>query len=72
MRLNKKTIDKIVAKLKAMIDRVQPRAGSRVRARAHHRHRQAELKKMMREAKDDPEAFAALARKLNIDVPSSR
>ncbi|HXK17271.1 MAG TPA: sigma-70 family RNA polymerase sigma factor, partial [Polyangiaceae bacterium] len=68
MRLNKKTIDKIVAKLKAMIDRVHRAQGRVFELERITGIGKSELKKMMREAKDDPEAFAALARKLNIDV----
>ena len=68
MRLNKKTIDKIVAKLKAMIDRVHRAQGRVFELERITGIGKSELKKMMREAKDDPEAFTALARKLNIDV----
>jgi RNA polymerase primary sigma factor len=68
MRLNKKTIDKIVAKLKAMIDRVHRAQGRVFELERITGLTKAELKKMMREAKDDPDAFAALAKKLGIDV----
>jgi RNA polymerase primary sigma factor len=68
MRLNKKTIDKIVAKLKAMIDRVHRAQGRVFELERITGIGKAELKKMMREAKEDPEAFTALAKKLGIDV----
>jgi RNA polymerase primary sigma factor len=68
MRLNKKTIDKIVAKLKAMIDRVHRAQGRVFELERITGIGKAELKKMMREAKEDPEAFAALAKRLGIDV----
>ena len=68
MRLNKKTIDKIVAKLKAMIDRVHRAQGRVFELERITGIGKAELKKMMREAKDDPEAFAGRAKKLGIDV----
>ncbi|MCA9592214.1 MAG: RNA polymerase sigma factor RpoD [Myxococcales bacterium] len=67
MRLNKKTIDKIVRKLKSMIEKVQ-----RAQSRALELEKQtgaskSELKKMLREVKDDPQAERALARKLGVD-----
>jgi RNA polymerase primary sigma factor len=68
MRLNKKTIDKIVMKLKAMIDRVHRAQGRVFELERITGIGKAELKKMMREAKEDPEAFTALAKKLGIDV----
>jgi RNA polymerase primary sigma factor len=68
MRLNKKTIDKIVAKLKAMIDRVHRAQGRVFELERITGLSKAELKKMMREAKDDAAAFEALAKKLGIDV----
>jgi RNA polymerase primary sigma factor len=68
MRLNKKTIDKIVAKLKSMIDRVHRAQGRVFELERMTGISKAELKKMMREAKDDPEAVAALARKLGIEI----
>jgi RNA polymerase primary sigma factor len=68
MRLNKKTIDKIVAKLKSMIDRVHRAQGRVFEIERITGLSKAELKKMMREAKDDAQAFDALAKKLGIDV----
>jgi RNA polymerase primary sigma factor len=68
MRLNKKTIDKIVAKLKAMIDRVHRAQGRVFELERITGIGKSELKKMMREAKEDPVAFTALAKKLGIDV----
>jgi RNA polymerase primary sigma factor len=68
MRLNKKTIDKIVAKLKAMIDRVHRAQGRVFELERITGIGKSELKKMMREAKEDAEAFTALAKRLGIDV----
>ena len=67
MRLNKKTIDRIVAKLKAMIERVQS-----AQARANEVERltgasKTELRKLLRDAKDDPEAEESVARKLGVE-----
>jgi RNA polymerase primary sigma factor len=67
MRLNKKTIDKIVMKLKAMIDKVHRAQGKVFELEKITGASKAELKKMLRDAKDDPEAEAALARKLGVD-----
>jgi RNA polymerase primary sigma factor len=66
MRLNKKTIDKIVAKLKGMIEKVQ-----QAQAHANELERvtgipKTELRKLLKEAKDDTLAEEDLARKLGV------
>ena len=66
MRLNKKTIDKIVAKLKAMIERVYRAQGKIIELEKLTGTSKAELKKMLRDAKDDPVAEHELARKLGV------
>ena len=67
MRLNKKTIDKIVAKLKAMIERVYRAQGKVIELEKITGASKAELRRMLREAKDDPAAEDELARKLGVD-----
>jgi RNA polymerase primary sigma factor len=68
MRLNKKTIDKIVQKLKNIIQKVQ-----RADSKAFDLEKQAgvtkaQLRKMVREAKDDEGAAAALAERLGVNL----
>jgi RNA polymerase primary sigma factor len=67
MRLNKKTIDKIVSKLKAMIDRVHRAQGKVFELEKITGTSKADLKRMIREAKDDPVLEAELAKKLGVD-----
>jgi RNA polymerase primary sigma factor len=67
MRLNKKTIDKIVFKLKAMIERVYRTQGKVIELEKITGASKSELKKMLRDAKDDPAAEDELARKLGVD-----
>jgi len=67
MRLNKKTIDKIVGKLKSMIDRVQRAQGKALELEKQSGASKSEIKKMLREAKDDPEAERTLAEKLGVE-----
>jgi RNA polymerase primary sigma factor len=66
MRLNKKTIDKIVMKLKAMIERIHRAQGKVVELEKTTGSSKSELKRMLREAKDDPDSKEALAKKLGI------
>jgi RNA polymerase primary sigma factor len=66
MRLNKKTIDKIVLKLKAMIERIHRAQGKVVELEKTTGSSKSELKRMLREAKDDPDSKEALAKKLGI------
>jgi len=68
MRLNKKTIDKIVAKLKTMIEKVHRAQGKAMELERTTGASKSELKKMLREAKDDPQAEKALARKLGVEL----
>jgi len=68
MRLNKKTIDKIVGKLKAMIEKVQRAQGKALELEKQSGASKTELKKMLREAKDDPEAERTLAEKLGVEA----
>ncbi|HEY6561579.1 MAG TPA: RNA polymerase sigma factor RpoD [Polyangiaceae bacterium] len=68
MRLNKKTIDKIVAKLKTMIEKVHRAQGKALEIERSTGASKSELKKMLREAKDDPQAEKALARKLGVEL----
>jgi RNA polymerase primary sigma factor len=67
MRLNKKTIDKIVSKLKAMIDRVHRAQGKVFELEKITGTSKADLKRMIREAKDDPNAEDELAKKLGVE-----
>jgi RNA polymerase primary sigma factor len=66
MRLNKKTIDKIVGKLKSMIERVQRAQGKAIELEKQTGTNKTELKKLLRVAKADPEAEQALAEKLGV------
>ena len=68
MRLNKKTIDKIVSKLKGMIDRVHRAQGKVFELEKITGTSKADLKRMIREAKDDPAQEAELAKKLGVEV----
>ncbi len=67
MRLNKKTIDKIVSKLKGMIDRVHRAQGKVFELEKITGTSKADLKRMIREAKDDPALETELAKKLGVD-----
>ncbi len=67
MRLNKKTIDKIVAKLKTMIQKVQRAQGKALEFERQSGTTKTELKKLVREAKEDPHAKAELAEKLGVE-----
>ncbi len=67
MRLNKKTIDKIVGKLKSMIQKVQRAEAKALDLEKQTGNTKAQLKKMLREAKDDPDAEAKLAEQLGVD-----
>jgi len=68
MRLNKKTIDKIVGKLKSMIEKVQHAQSKALELEKQTGASKSELKKMLREAKDDPEAERTLAEKLGLEA----
>jgi RNA polymerase primary sigma factor len=66
MRLNKKTIDKIVGKLKSMIEKVHRAQSKALELEKQTGASKAELKKLLREAKDDPQAERALAKRLGM------
>ncbi|MEB2311453.1 MAG: RNA polymerase sigma factor RpoD [Polyangiaceae bacterium] len=67
MRLNKKTIDKIVAKLKLMIEKVQRAQGKALEFEKQAGASKTELKRLVREAKEDPDAASALAERLGLE-----
>ncbi|MFO7181550.1 MAG: sigma-70 family RNA polymerase sigma factor, partial [Pseudomonadota bacterium] len=67
MRLNKKTIDKIVAKLKSMIERIYRAQGKVIELEKLTGTSKTELKRMLRDAKDDPVAEHELASKLGVE-----
>jgi RNA polymerase primary sigma factor len=67
MRLNKKTIDKIVLKLKSMIEKVQRAQGRALELEKVTGLTKSELKRMLRDAKDNPEQSGELARKLGVE-----
>ena len=67
MRLNKKTIDKIVRKLKSMIEKVQRAQGKALEFERTAGATKSELKKMLREAKEDPSAVATFAERLGME-----
>ena len=68
MRLNKKTIDKIVLKLKNIIQKVQRAESKAVDLEKQAGATKAQLRKMVREAKDNEEAAAELANRLGMDA----
>jgi RNA polymerase primary sigma factor len=67
MRLNKKTIDKIVQKLKNIIQKVQRAESKAVNLEKQTGTTKAQLRRMVREAKGNEEAAAELARRLGVD-----
>ncbi len=68
MRLNKKTIDKIVKKLKSMIEKVQRAQGKALEFTKQSGTSKTELKKLLREAKEDPNAERELAERLGVEA----
>ncbi len=68
MRLNKKTIDKIVQKLKNIIQKVQRAESRAVDLEKQAGATKAQLRKMVREAKDNEEVAAELAGRLGMDA----
>jgi RNA polymerase primary sigma factor len=68
MRLNKKTIDKIVQKLKNIIQKVQRAESKAVDLEKQTGTTKAQLRKMVREAKDNEEVAADLANRLGMDA----
>ena len=67
MRLNKKTIDKIVIKLKTMIERVQRAQGKALEFERQSGTTKTQLKKLVRDAREDPDAKKELAQKLGVE-----
>ena len=66
MRLNKKTIDKIVQKLKALIQKVERAEAAVTELEKRTGMSKDQLRKLLREAKDDPAAERRVAKKLGI------
>ncbi|MBN2193132.1 MAG: RNA polymerase sigma factor RpoD [Polyangiaceae bacterium] len=69
MRLNKKTIDRIVTKLKAMIERVQRAQVTASEIGVRTGLSRQELRRAFREARGDPDAEEDLARRLGVTRP---
>ena len=69
MRLNKKTIDRIVAKLKTMIEKVQKAQAKATAIEKQAGISRSELRRAFRDAKEDPEAEEELARRLGVTRP---
>ncbi len=67
MRLNKKTIDKIVAKLKTMIEKVQRAQGKALEFEKQAGASKSELKRLVRDAKEDKDAEKILADRLGVE-----
>jgi RNA polymerase primary sigma factor len=68
MRLNKKQVDRIVANLKGLIERVEKAEGE---LREHERRYGMSIdpmRELLREAKEDPEAMKKAQRKLNVTL----
>ncbi len=66
MRLNRKTIDRIVAKLKSMIERVERAQVRTSELEVRTGLGRAELRRALREARGDPEAEGHLAQRLGV------
>ena len=66
MRLNKKTIDKIVQKLKSLIQKVERAEAAVTELEKRTGMSKEQLRKLLREAKDDPVAERRIAKKLGI------
>jgi RNA polymerase primary sigma factor len=69
MRLNKKTIDRIVAKLKTMIEKVQKAQAKATAIEKQAGISRADLRRAFRDAREDPEAEEELARRLGVTRP---
>src|SRR5690606_32250494 len=66
MRLNKKTIDRIVGKLKSMIEKVHRAQGRLMAFEQQAGVSKTELKRALREARENPELEQELAGKLGV------
>lgn len=67
MRLNKKTIDRIVSVLKRLIERVEKAESQAIDLERRAGIPKDEIKRLLRDAKGDPRKERSLARKLGID-----
>jgi RNA polymerase primary sigma factor len=65
MRLNKKQVDRIVANLKALIERVEKAESELREQERRYGVPMEQLRELLREAKEDPEAMKKAQRKLN-------
>jgi RNA polymerase primary sigma factor len=74
MRLNKKTIDKIVGKLKALIERIHRAQGRQLSLDKPIQSSKSELRKMLRDARDEPPLDSELSDRLSSEYeePSSK
>ncbi len=70
MRLNKKTIDRIVGKLKGMIEKVHRAQGRLMAFEQQAGLSKTELKRALREAKENPELEQELADRLGVESGS--
>src|SRR6266487_2896461 len=66
MRLNKKTIDKIVVKLKTLIQKVERAEAGATELEKRTGSTKEQLKRHLRDVKDNPQAERRLARKLGV------
>jgi RNA polymerase primary sigma factor len=66
MRLNKKTIDKIVVKLKSLIQKVERAEAGATELEQRTGETKEQLKRQLRDVKDNPQAERRLARKLGV------
>ncbi|MBX3184384.1 MAG: RNA polymerase sigma factor RpoD [Polyangiaceae bacterium] len=66
MRLNKKTIDGIVGKLKQLIQRIKTAEAKAASLEARQGVGRTELKRLLREAREDADAARALSRQLDV------
>ena len=74
MRLNKKTIDKIVGKLKALIERIYRAQGRQFSLDKPIESSKSELRKMLRDAREEPPLDSELSDRMTADYeePSSK
>src|SRR5216684_2710875 len=66
MRLNKKTIDKIVVKLKSLIQKVERAEAGATELEKRTGATKEQLKRHLRDVKDNPQAERRLAKKLGV------
>jgi len=70
MRLNRKTIDKIVLKLKSLIQKVERAEAGATELEKRTGATKEQLKRHLRDVKDNPQAERRLAKKLGVTAPS--